>query len=212
MTDIKNTVVVKGQGHIGLETTIEHPFYTRKRRKLHRPVNRNYHRFEETCWTTPKEMTRQSFWATPSEIESLPVPEIKGRGFALSLELLWLVGLWLAEGTVRIRRTGGEITISAGNSEVEKIKKQLNVFAKQNNRAGHSELHWRIRKVRTATLFETAHLGLAHWLVNNFGKLAKGKRLPAWVYGLSNEQKTALLKGYLQGDGHLERSESNSPK
>ncbi len=212
MTACKDTVIVTGQGHPGIETTSEHPFYTRRRRLLHRPIGGNYHRYEEPTWTSASEFKGKLFWASPSKIESLPVPKVGGRGFDLTTNLLWLVGLWLAEGTVRIRKTNSEITISCGNHEADKVEKQLSVFASEAKRAGHSELRWRRRKVRTATLFETGHAGLASWMVENFGKLAKGKRLPAWVYGLEDDEKTALLSGYLQGDGHLHRKDSNSPK
>lgn len=212
MTSRKKTVVVTGQGHPGIETTGEHPFYTRLRKQRHRPVSGNYHKYEEPIWTAANAIKEKMFWASPLKIKSLPIPSVGGRGFTLSLNFLWLVGLWLAEGTVRIRQTNGEITICCGNHEADKIESQLNVFASQTKRAGHSELKWRRRKVRTATLFETGHAGLAEWLVKNFGKLAKGKKIPAWVYGLSDDQKQAILNGYLQGDGHLERKNSNSPK
>lgn len=213
MASLKDTIIVKGQGHPGLETTAEHPFYTRKRRQRHRPENGNYHRYENPEWCNAEDLSeRNLFWGTPSRIEKLPVQQVGGRGFDFTNDFWWLVGLWLAEGTVRIRPTNSEITLACGNHEADRVEKQLAVFASSAKRAGCSELRWRRRTVKTATLFETGHAGLAEWLIEHFGKLATGKRIPAWVYGLPQASRQALLSGYLQGDGSVKRKASNSPK
>ncbi|MDG6923326.1 MAG: hypothetical protein JRN67_08555, partial [Nitrososphaerota archaeon] len=42
---------------------------------------------------------------------------------------------------------------------------------------------------------------LASWLVDNFGKLAHGKKLPAWVLNLPPERAGILFQAYINGDG-----------
>jgi len=63
-------------------------------------------------------------------------------------------------------------------------------------------LRWREREVRTAVLFETAHSGLVNWIVENFGKLAYGKTIPPWAFGMKKEWRQSLLDGYISADGH----------
>lgn len=207
MISLKDTVTISGQGHTGLETTDEHPIYTRQRKSFHRPVRGNRWKWEDPVWTDAGKLNelKNRFWATPSKIEALTVPEVGGRGFEMTAEFMWLVGLWLAEGTVRIRPSNSEICISTGKHEADTVAAKLGGFNSAQSRAGKSELRWRRREVRTATLFETGHDGLARWLVDNFGRHSHGKRIPAWVYGLEPELRTALLTGYLQGDGSVER-------
>ena len=208
----RSTVIVKGQGHPGLEVSEEHPFYTRSRKHTHRPDETgNRFRFEDARWTPARDLKPgKQFWAAPESIPELPLPPVAGRGFEFTSDFWWLVGLWLAEGTVRLRDTSSEITLCCGKHEGDRIEKQLSVFVPRSIRAGMGELRWRRRDIRTATLFETAHQGLAAWLVQHFGKHASKKSLPAWVYGMSVAWRQALLAGYLSGDGHIERPGSSA--
>lgn len=214
MTDVKDTVVVSGQGHYGLETTAEHPFYVRERGSSWPGSGPNRPRvwtWSDPAWH-PASNLEGRFWACPSAIDSLTVPAVGGRGFDFSEEFWWLVGLWVAEGTVRLRDRSSEITISCGRNEANRVTEQLNRFAANlEGRATNGQLRWRRREVRTAVLFETGHDGFARWLVENFGRHSYGKRLPGWMYGMQPEDQRAFLAGYLQGDGHVERK-SATPK
>ena len=206
MTSVKSTVVIKGQGHTGLECSGGHPIYTRLRRRLHRSIAGNYYRFEDPNWKIANEISGKEFWACPEVIPPLPIPSVCGRGFDFTPDFWRFIGLWLAEGTVRIRKRRSEITISCGNHEADAIERQLNYFAPDNNvSCGKSQLRWRRRKVRTATNFDTCHTGLARWIVDNFGRHSYGKTIPAWVYGMDEVSRRSLLEGYLKGDGHIER-------
>ena len=117
----------------------------------------------------------------------------------------WLVGRWLADGSLSIRPDHGhEITISCGRHRADELEAALSRWSPLGNgRSGAGELRWRRRSVRTAELFETGHSALAIWLEAHFGKLAHGKTIPAWAFGMAAECRQAFLDGYISGDGHI---------
>src|SRR5262249_11293764 len=60
MRAVKDTVIVRGHGHFGLETTAEHPFWTRERHKRWPKAERN----GVWVWSDPE-------WKAASESEKL---------------------------------------------------------------------------------------------------------------------------------------------
>ena len=202
-----DTIILNGQGHSCLEVTREHPLYVRRQiSKWNNEIRRYRRECHEPEWVTANSLTADTYrWATPTNIFSqTSIPEIDGRSMPFdNPEFWWLVGRWLADGTVREER--GEITIATGGSKVLHLKKRLDTWRPEaGQRAADDQLSWRCRRIRTAWLFECAHLGLAKWLVANFGKLAHGKTIPAWALSsLTREQRQGLLDGYISGDGHM---------
>jgi len=200
--DVKDTVILRGYGHYGLEVTENHPFYaTTRKRKWDNPTRRYTHTFRVAGWIRAASMLR-SYWATPTKAEFLPVPAVGGRGAEFTTEFWWMVGRWLGDGTVRIRERNSEITIVCGKHEADQLEQQLGFARPSGHRAVSGEYRWRRREIRTAELFECAHQGLARWLVEHFGKLAHGKTVPAWALTMPVEWRAKLLEGYMSADGH----------
>lgn len=198
MKTTKPTVVVRGHGHYGLETTAEHPFYTRTRRKHWPKANRaGVWRWTAPDWAPAAELaSTRRFWATPTRIPARPrfLPTLLG-GLEDAASFWWVVGRWLGDGSVSTREgKGGEVTICCGNHEADAIAPKLE--------AGWPHVRWTRRQVRTATLFECRSTNMAHWLVGQFGKLAHGKTVPTWAMGMAVELRASLLDGYLSADGH----------
>lgn len=195
-----STVVVQGQGHYGLEATAAHPFYARTQgRQWINEIRRYRPVYSPPEWRAAGELDGH-FWATPTRADPLPVPPVGGRGMQQTPGFWWMVGRWLADGTVRTER--GEITIAVGTEKADDTGLHLAWAAPDHNaKCASDELRWRRREIRTAVLFETAHKGLASWLVLHFGKLAHGKTLPAWALAMPSAHRQALLDGYLSGDG-----------
>lgn len=54
---------------------------------------------------------------------------------------------------------------------------------------------------RTCNKLRVHNAPLVEWILENFGKGAMNKRLPAWIYGADYELREALLRGYFDGDG-----------
>ena len=195
-----NTVISRGMGHYGLESTAAHPFYSRTRKRF---GHRQEFLYSEPDWTPAGQLAGKA-WATPKTFAPLSVPPIEGRrGQPFSQEFWWMVGRWLGDGLVRIRERSAEVTICCGKHEAAELRERLN-FAPEasRTRARTGELHWTERELRTAVLFQTAHIALAKWLVSNFGRRAHGKTIPAWALSMPTEDRRALLEGYISADGH----------
>ena len=202
MRKVAETVYVKGVGYAGgIETTPEHPFYTRTRTKVWKGKGRGY-RHELVGapeWTEAKNLDGR-LWATPIDFgQALPVPEIGGRGDVdLTPEFWWLVGRWLGDGSLRLKeRPSGEksryeMVVSCGHHEADSLAASL---------ARVAGLRWARRDIRTATNFTTGHRGLVEWLDEHFGQHAAGKTIPAWALTLPEVSRRALLDGYVSADG-----------
>ncbi|PWI04801.1 hypothetical protein DIZ27_43145 [Streptomyces sp. NWU339] len=105
------TVMVKGVGHAGgIETTAEHPFYTRQRTKVWNTKPRGY-RWRltgEPEWTEAKNLAGR-LWAAPLDFgEELPVPAVGGRSIDQTPDFWWMVGRWLGDGSLRLRPKTGD--------------------------------------------------------------------------------------------------------
>lgn len=209
MSRTASTLIVKGQGHPGIEVTAEHPFFVREQTKIWDNEKRDYNRrvYGDPTWVASSSLVEKRYrWATPVAIAALTVPPVPDRGMPLDdPEFWWLVGRWIGDGTVRCREgQGGEITLSCGNHKADELEQRLKYWHPEGDikRAGDGRLRWRRRGIRTATLFECGHQNLALWLVEHFGKLAHGKTLPTWAFSLSRTCRQSLLDGYLSADGH----------
>ncbi len=86
------------------------------------------------------------------------------------------------------------------------LEARLNFALPEGTRAVRGEYHWSRRRMRTATLFDCPHNGLALWLLEHFGQHANGKHLPAWVLTMPEEWRRALLDGYVSADGNRYRN------
>lgn len=102
MSKLAPTVIVSGKGfHQGVETTAEHPFYTRKRTRTWDNDARTYRYSvaDESEWTEAKDLGAGTWWATPTDFgDALPVPEVGGRGMKFTPEFWWMVGRWVGDG------------------------------------------------------------------------------------------------------------------
>ena len=120
-------------------------------------------------------------------------------------KLWWLVGLYLAEGSLynlrkaRPRGTNSRIIFAIG----EKEKHLLNKFKHY-----YEELY-----VNFKVTVENPYGGAQRFIINNrhffeliklFGR-TKTKHLPRWVMNLNKQCRDYLIKGYFDGDGHYDK-------
>ncbi|MER5697827.1 Hint domain-containing protein [Streptomyces mirabilis] len=111
MRKTASTVRVKGHGFAGgIETTTEHPFYTRTRTKVWDNDGRIYrYQLDDTsAWTEAGKLDGH-LWATPIDFgEALSVPPVGGRGIEQTRGFWWMVGRWLGDGSVTMVPATGE--------------------------------------------------------------------------------------------------------
>ena len=122
-----------------------------------------------------------------------------GRGVPLPAripltdELLWLLGLWVAEGT---RHEGGSnafLTISGDDALLSRaaaiVERELGLHVVRS----------RASEARAAAIF--VHSKLLLRLMDYLGFEGRGKRIPGWILGLPLRRLKWFLEGYREGDG-----------
>lgn len=200
MGKMSPTVVLKGQGHWGLETTAEHPFWARSSGQKWVPGSKkagtkNYIRHHSAPgWVEAKDM-ESMFWSAPSKVPHDDaynlLEEINGN----SENFLWMLGAWVGDGWCRSRFKGNtrkhEFIICAGKSEADFLSKKLKATG----------LHFRASEERTVIKFHACASDLVDWVKLHFGYGASEKTIPAWLFGLSENLRRAFLKGYYFADG-----------
>ncbi len=199
------TLFVKGQGHPGIRTTVDHPFWARiKESHYHRKQRESEIRWLDPGWVPAKDLLGQR-WASPAEIPVLPIPPIVRQGReaicpAFSSDFFWFVGAWLGDGWVNLHQrphrspgqTRGQVFIGVGFDDADALAQRL-------TQAG---LRFYRSRERTTARFCISHRPLARWLNEQFGQYSFGKHLPTWVYGMPREWRQALWDGYCWTDGH----------
>lgn len=118
----------------------------------------------------------------------------------------WLMGLYLAEGSVSKRKlqngttVGGGIMFAVDKDEAEYVRQSIvNVF-------GEGKYAIYRHESRTAVV-RMANTGLAGWVQDNFGEVDT-KRIPDWVWSAGRDFCRGIVAGYLYGDGHISPRES----
>ncbi|MBN2330895.1 MAG: hypothetical protein JXC85_03700 [Candidatus Aenigmarchaeota archaeon] len=107
-------------------------------------------------------------------------------------ELLQIVGLWLADGNYD-RLSSSNIELACGN--------EPECMAIVDSFTCNYNLNYNVRSdgVRVRLLSKT--LSKIFRLALGLGGNAYSKRVPGWVFGLSERQIGLVLRGYLSGDG-----------
>ncbi|MDD3021784.1 MAG: DNA cytosine methyltransferase [Alphaproteobacteria bacterium] len=210
---ISNTIVLKGQGHYGIECTPEHPFYAANRYWTYRasesrsPNSRSgVRKLSAPTWTEAKDMVGK-MWATPTKIKEVPIPHIEKKSVFCNdppemNEAFWyVVGRWLGDGWTRNsqrkdRREGcthGNVIICCGNYRKYGLKDKLDAAIPG---------WYQCEDDGSSSKFRIVHTGFADWLDMYFGKYAHGKRIPAFCFSMKESLKQALLDGICSSDGY----------
>lgn len=192
------TVVLTGQGHPGLRTTKEHPFYACEK-KQHYTRRQNIAVrdawIEGPNWVDAETMAGKH-WASIVDypLHCIPQPELIGRESVIcqvNEDLLWLAGAYLGDGWVRVSERRSYIMFGVNEKKSELIEARL-------KRLGLTATKI---KVRTGIKLQVCSGALVRWIFNNFGKGCDGKRIPPWLLGASYELRRAAMDGYIATDG-----------
>lgn len=176
-TGVQETISVHAQGVPGLTLTPDHKLWLR--RKDCARARDGAERAEPTWCPSGEALGGYLNLKLPPE----EAPRIA------STDHWWIVGRWLADGHWEAR---GGVQISAGRHEASALIAALGA------RAG--AVH------ETPTCVQIRVLdpdGTLRETLERCGAGASGKHLPPEAFTLPVEQATALLDGYLSGDGHF---------
>jgi hypothetical protein len=198
---------IRGHGHPGLFVSPEHPFYVRDGK----------HGMAEWVNASALDASRH-YWSTPvafpaAEVPAVPFSSTSDRGggwqrtMTINHALMWLAGRYVADGWARLNEDRAELVITCGVHEVDGLRARFaGWWPRAGDRAGTDELSWTEREVPSTETtgsyqFATSHRGLVTWLREHFGHGSEHKSFPSWALGMPEALRTALLEGYVSGDG-----------
>jgi len=107
--------------------------------------------------------------------------------------LLWLLGLWVAEGSRHSSPGNDFLTISG---EERLLARAADVVQQE---LGLHVVHAPASRARCAAIF--VHSRLLLELMDFLGFEGRGKRIPGWILGLPLSRLKWFLEGYREGDG-----------
>jgi hypothetical protein len=108
-------------------------------------------------------------------------------------ELLWLLGLWVAEGSWHESGKNAFLTLSGEEALLERA---ADVFE---HRLGLHVVRAPASEARAASIF--IHSKLLLRLMDFLGFAGNAKRIPGWILGLPLERLKWFIEGYREGDG-----------
>jgi myo-inositol-1-phosphate synthase len=123
-------------------------------------------------------------------------PEIKiPVNFPITDELLQIIGLWLADGSFD-REGSSNLEIACGHEEdsMSVLKDFTSQFNIKYKIKGEKQVAVRIISKTLSKIFK---------LALDLGGNSYTKRVPDWIFDLSERQISLVLKGYLSGDGTI---------
>jgi site-specific DNA-cytosine methylase len=140
-----------------------------------------------------------AYWATPApRTGGTPYPDIQPlmppAAFG-SVGAWWLIGRWLADGSLTFGSGRCDVSICCGFHEEDELAGRIDSTGQA----------WKYRALRTAALFHVTDREARDWLHEHFGHGARDKQLPGWVLALCRHDRQDLLNGYVSGDGSVGR-------
>ena len=205
-----DTIVLKGQGSVGIECTPNHPFYSREKHKVWNNERREYLMTydDQSEWRDASDMEGK-FWLNVCKVEPSPIPPFatSGRGehgkgyidgFEFTPEFFYFVGRWLGDGWANAHKRNGRkdswmkrVYVCCSHGEADDLKAKLD----------ETGLHFLMADNGSTVRFTCSSTQLHDWLVGNFGVHADGKNIPAWCFGMDRALRREMLQGYLDADG-----------
>jgi len=192
---------IKPMGLFELAVTPEHPFLAIRRRK-------GQFKFSlKPEWIRACDLKPGYFLVTriptrvedKKEIELDPTKNKKIGKLPVNDDLLEFIGFWLAEGWLQYKpRKGYVVGLTFGIHEREKVNRVCELIRK----FGFSP-YVCVRKEKNSIDVGFYSKAFYHWLLKNFGKGAREKRVPSWLMKLSFDKQKVVLQAMLEGDGHL---------
>lgn len=129
------------------------------------------------------------------ELLDLEYIEIGDRKVPLTDDLLWVFGLWCAEGHIS---NGRDIYWSLNINEKEYADRVESVFSELFTDCNVRHYEFPERNVRQVAV---AKSDVAKWFIESFGEGCENKRFPGWMMLLPNHRVMEALKGLWAGDG-----------
>lgn len=211
-SNVADTIVLKGQGSVGIECSPNHPFLSRAKNKVWNNDKREYQMVPDSdaTWVDAKDMCGR-FWLNVCSVKIGDIPPFgkygrgeRGsghiKGFEFTPDFFYFVGRWLGDGwaNIHVRKDRTEslmkrVFLCCSHSEADELEERLSATG----------LHFGRIDNGSTERFTCVSTQLYDWLVGNFGVHADGKNIPAWCFGMDEHFRASMLKGYLDADGTI---------
>lgn len=159
-------------------------------------------------WVTVGAIKPGDLIAVPRRIPDVGVaaqlPSVVGLNSpqASSLDLMWLLGLYIGDGNLHLSTRTHRVQFAIAATDVE-LRAELTRVVKDLFGLRCIEADEYRIVVNSKALTE--------WIVAlGFGGLSLTKRVPDWVYGLPVDQRLAFLGGWVDADGYMTPDKSGS--
>jgi len=186
------TLILKGQGHFGLKCTGNHPFWSRAKKKT-RTLE-----LEDPKWVDASDMLGKR-WECASIIPKMAIPKFTKKDWKgkepnlpiVGVDFFRFLGYWVGDGWIQ-----DETVVLCSKHGDSRFLLET---------ASKCGLSGSPSKERTAKRLRIGSKILVRWITENFGRGARNKTIPTWIFGLDRNLKEAFIEGYLQADGHQSR-------
>jgi len=200
---------IKAVGLMPIRCTPEHPILVRQHDTLLK-YNGAERRFHPDNFVPAKELKQFDLVMVPRikgivDIETVCMnggPKSKHLGeVELDLDLCAVIGIYLAEGAIRLDQRTTQFTMH--KDEIE----QSDLLKRWAHGVGLSTHEVVVNGSRTVYIFGKA---LSGWLKAEFGSGAFDKRLPGWFLLLPFDKQLKTLEYYFLGDGTFNTGQSSN--
>jgi Fe-S cluster assembly protein SufB len=195
----------EGERYRQLSVTPGHPFLVGRRDEVDGPITQH--------WLEAHQLHAGDLLAVPIIQEAGVAPQTEltsevsvGRGrhaavledttVKLSTSTAWLIGAYLAEGTVSANES--YVVFDSHTDEVRE-REQVRVAMRESFGLEPWEYIYGDRK---GVSLRYSSIRAARWFIDQFGRLTANKKLPDWIFGLPAEQRAAVVAGFYAGEGH----------
>lgn len=190
---VQQTLLVKGTGFDSIETTNEHPFYTRmKYYKWNNDDLKRYRTFKDPVWTNAEDLTPKYYLGHTYNKYDLINSEYNE-------DFWYFVGRFTADGwiikTKRKHRKNSymyKVFLCCGKHEFNDVK---DIMDKLN-------FHYNCSEEKTTYKFYITNEKLLYFL-EKINRGAVNKIVHPDLWKLNLKYKKSFLDGYLSGDGHF---------
>lgn len=200
---LSETIMLKGQGSVGIECTPNHPFYSVHKQWPHTagsPSNKSI--VSEPEWVEAKDM-KSKFWLNVCNVEEpTEVPQFDEaqfnvsdcghiKDFQMTSAFFYFVGRWLGDGWANVHKRKNRVHsnlkrvyVCCSHEEEEYLEKKLSETGLYFSRTDNG----------STMRFTCSSTQLYDWIVGNFGVHADGKNIPYWCLGMPVEFRKAMFE------------------
>ena len=183
-TKRQNVFKLSASGGEDLIVTGNHPLYARQ--KIYDTGGRKT--ITDAQWTEVKDLTEKHLIAYRIDEPILP------ENFISEIDA-WLLGRWLADGSVDLTKATPRIFISVGNAKLEDVRNKLRSSPYELSENAPHE---------TATNF-TFTSNEFYSLIAECGVGAGQKKVASYIFTLPHRLQKCILDGYMSGDGYMRK-------